>query len=75
MVAIASGGSPHERSVYALSSAVSYSVLSTPRTMVHTPGGSPCVKKIFALVLGVDEEDIQEDTRLSLCASSTVFEG
>jgi iterative type I PKS product template protein len=61
-----SGGSPHEHSVYPFSPAASSSMVSTPRTMVHTPGGSPCVKKIFAHILEVDEEDIQEDTRLSL---------
>ena len=66
VVAIVSCGSPHEHSVYALSPAASSSAVSTPRTMVHTPGGSPCVKKIFAHILEVDEEDIQEDTRLSL---------
>ena len=75
MVAIASGGSPHEHSIYALSSAVSHILLLMPLNMAHTPGGSPCVKNIFTYISEVDEEDIQEDTRLSLCASSTVFGG
>lgn len=66
VTAIVSGGPLHEHSAYTCSPATSSSVVSTPRTMVHTPGGSPCVKKIFAHILEVNEEDIQEDTRLSL---------
>jgi len=65
VVAMVFGGSPHEHSVYALSFAVSYNILSPPLTMAHMPGG-PCVKKIFAHVLE------EEDTRLSLWASNTV---
>ena len=66
VVAVMVYGESREHSVYACSPAVSSSVVSTPRTMVHTPGRSPCVKKIFAHILEVKEEDIQEDTRLSL---------
>jgi len=62
VVAIVSGGSLHEHRVYTVSSAASYTVISTPRTHGSYTCGSPCVKEIFAHILEVDEEDIQEDT-------------